>query len=214
MCSRYTVGMDPKTVAERFQSAPAPGMQMRFNLAPSQQAPVVLAAPTRRLTMLSWGLVPSWAKEAPKPQINARAETASEKPYFRDAFKSRRALVPADGWYEWPKRGEKVPRWFSLKDGGLFAFAGLWEPGNFAILTVEPNALVATVHDRMPALLPREREDEWLDPKTTVTRARELLVPYPAEALAVRTVGLRVGASAVDEPSLRDAAVQAQGELF
>lgn len=216
MCSRYTVGADPKTIAERFAVAAAPGARARFNLAPSQEAPVVLLAPERRMALLKWGLTPAWAKESPtaKPMINARAETAADKPFFRDAFRWRRALVPADGWYEWPKRGEKIPRWYSLRNGALFAFAGLWEPGTFAILTTEPNALAAQVHDRMPAILPRALEEEWLDPKTRPDRLKEMLVPYPAEELAVRVVSTKVGSSASDEPSLRDAAPQSQGELF
>ncbi len=216
MCSRYTVGKDPKTVAERFGAAPAPGLQLRFNLAPSQKAPVVMLAPERRMAMLAWGLLPAWAKgpEA-KPQINARAETLLDKPFFREAFRWRRALVPADGWYEWPKRGaDKAPRWFSLKTGELFAFAGLWEPGNFTVITVPANPAVARFHDRMPAVLAKDAEGEWLDPKTPVARLQELLLPYPSGLLDARAVSPRVGASDVDEPSLRDPAVNAQGDLF
>lgn len=216
MCSRYSVGPDPKAVAERFGAAPAPGQKSRFNLAPSQEAPVLFAAPEKRMTLLKWGLLPAWAKgPQAKPQINARAETLIDKPFFREAFRWRRALVPADGWYEWPKKGaDKAPRYFSLKTGELFAFAGLWEPGNFAIITVDPCPLVARFHDRMPAMLPQAAESEWLDPKTPVERLRELLHPYPSEFLDARPVSSRVGSTAVDEPSLRDLAVSSQGELF
>ncbi len=214
MCSRYTAGRNPKEIAERFGVAAAPGLVERYNIAPSQPAAVVIAAPARRMTMLKWGLVPAWAGEGGKPQINARAESLADKPYFRDAFKWRRALVPADGWYEWPKRGEKVPRFFSLKDGEVFAFAGLWEPGGYAIVTVEPNPLVAKVHDRMPAILAKGEEAEWLSGKTPPDRLKELLRPYPSERLDVRIVSPRVGSTAPDEPSLREAAAQAQGELF
>ncbi len=216
MCSRYTIGQDPKTVAERFGVAAAPGLKARFNIAPSQEAPVLFMAPERRMALLKWGLFPAWAKgPLAKPQINARAETALEKPFFREAFRWRRALVPADGWYEWPKRGaDKSPRWFSLKTGELFAFAGLWEPGNFTMLTVEPNPAVARFHDRMPAILAKDAEAEWLDPKTKVERLQELLRPYPSDLLDIRAVSPRIGSSAVDEPSLRDPAVNAQGDLF
>lgn len=216
MCSRFTVGREPKAVAERFGAAAAPGLKARFNVAPSQEAPVLFLAPEKRMGMLKWGMLPAWAKgPQSKPQINARAETLLDKPFFREAFRWRRALVPADGWYEWPKRGaDKQPRWFSLKDGGLFAFAGLWEPGNFTIVTVEPNPVVARFHDRMPAILAKADENEWLDPKTTVERLKELLRPYPSEFLDTRAISPRIGSTAIDEPSLLAPAVNSQGELF
>lgn len=216
MCSRYAVGAEPGTVAARFGVRAAPGLRARYNLAPGQPAPAVFAAPERRMGLLAWGLLPAWAKgPQAKPQINARAETLLDKPYFREAFRWRRALLPADGWYEWPKRGaDRSPRYFSLKSGELFAFAGLWEPGNFAVITVEPNPVVARFHDRMPALLAKDDEAAWLDPKTPVERLQELLRPYPSELLAARAVSPRVGATALDEPSLREHAADAQGELF
>jgi putative SOS response-associated peptidase YedK len=216
MCSRYTVGADPKAVAARFGAVAAPGLAPRFNLAPSQEAPVLFAAPERRMALLKWGLLPAWAK-APqaKPQINARAETLLDKPFFREAFRWRRALIPADGWYEWPKKGvDRSPRYFSLKSGELFAIAGLWEPGNFAMITCDPNPVVARFHDRMPAMLARDAEAEWLDPKTPVDRLKDLLRPYPSELLAARSVAPRIGSTAVDEPALRDEAENAQGDLF
>ena len=216
MCSRYTATSDPKTRAARFGVASAPGLKPRYNLAPGQDAAVVLAAPAPRMSLLRWGLLPSWAKgPQAKPQINARAETLADKPFFRESFRWRRALVPADGWYEWPKRGaDKGPRLFRVKGGAPFAFAGLWESGTFAIVTVEPNPLVARIHDRMPALLPRDAEGPWLDPKTPPERLSELLRPYPSDLLEVRRVSERVGSVALDEPSLLDAAPQSQGDLF
>jgi len=216
MCSRYTATSDPKTLAARFGVASAPGLKPRYNLAPGQDAAVVLAAPAPRMSLLRWGLLPSWAKgPQAKPQINARAETLADKPFFRESFRWRRALVPADGWYEWPKRGaDKGPRLFRVKGGAPFAFAGLWESGTFAIVTVEPNPLVARIHDRMPALLPRDAEGPWLDPKTPPERLSELLRPYPSDLLEVRRVSERVGSVALDEPSLLDAAPQSQGDLF
>jgi putative SOS response-associated peptidase YedK len=216
MCSRYTATADPKTLAERFGVAPAPGLKPRFNVAPGQDAAVVIAAPAPRMSFLRWGLLPPGAKgPRAKPQINARAETLADKPFFRESFRWRRALVPADGWFEWPKRGaDKAPRLFRLKGGEPFAFAGLWEAGTFALVTVEPNPLVARIHDRMPALLARGDEAEWLDPQTRPERLRELLLPYPAERLDVRRVDGRVGSAALDEPSLLDEAASSQGDLF
>jgi putative SOS response-associated peptidase YedK len=216
MCSRYTATTDPKTLAERFALAPAPGLKPRYNVAPGQDAAVVIAAPAPRMSFLRWGLLPAWAKgPQAKPQINARAETLADKPFFRESFRWRRALVPADGWFEWPKRGaDKAPRLFRLKGGEPFAFAGLWEAGSFALVTVEPNPLVARIHDRMPAVLARRDEAEWLDPRTRPERLRELLLPYPAERLDVRRVDGRIGNTALDEPSLLDEAASAQGDLF
>jgi len=216
MCSRYVVASDPKVLAARFGVAPAPGLKPRFNAAPGQDHAVVIAAPAPRMSVLRWGLLPSWAKgPQAKPQINARAETAADKPFFRESFRWRRALVPADGWYEWPSRGiDKAPRLFRLKSGAPFAFAGLWETGTFAVLTVAPNPLVARVHDRMPAILAPDAESAWMNPKTPAERLKELLTPYPSELLEVRRVADRVGSVAVDEPSLLDATAQAQGDLF
>ncbi|HEX4046717.1 MAG TPA: SOS response-associated peptidase, partial [Elusimicrobiota bacterium] len=175
MCSRYAATADPKVLAERFGAAPAPGLRRRYNVAPGQEAAVVLAAPARRMSLLRWGLVPAWAKgPQAKPQINARAETLADKPFFRESYRWRRALVPADGWFEWPKRGaDKAPRLFRLKSGAPFAFAGLWEAGSFALATVPPNPLVARIHDRMPAVLARSDEEAWLDPATRPERLRE-----------------------------------------
>lgn len=216
MCSRYAATADPKTLGERFGVAPAPGLRPRYNVAPSQEAAVVIAAPEPRMSFLRWGLIPAWAKgPQAKPQLHARAETLADKPFFRESFRWRRALVPADGWFEWPKKGaDKAPRFFLLKTGEPFAIAGLWEAGGFAVVTVEPNPLVARVHDRMPAVLARGDEREWLDPKTRPERLRELLLPYPADLLYARRVGPRVGQSSLDEPSLLDEEASAQGDLF
>ncbi len=216
MCARYTLTVSAKLLAERFGASPPPGFAPRYNLAPGQPAAVLIAAPARRLALMPWGLVPAWAKGPnAKPQINARADSLADKPYFRDAFRWRRALVPADGWYEWPKRGaDKGPRLFRRKDAAPFAFAGLWEPGGFAIVTTRPNPLVARVHDRMPVLLAPDAEAAWLDPKTPVERLNDLFLPYPSELLEARRVSERVGKTDVDEESLLDPAESAQGDLF
>ena len=216
MCARYTLTTDPKTLGERFGVAPAPGLKPRYNLAPGQEAAAVIAAPEPRMSLLRWGLLPSWAKgPTAKPQINARAETLADKPFFRESFRWRRALIPADGWFEWQKRGaDKGPRLFRLKSRAPFAFAGLWESGTFALVTVPPNPLAARVHDRMPALLPPDAEREWLDLKTPPARLRELLLPYPAELMDATRVSDRVGSVAADDPSLLAPAERAQGDLF
>lgn len=197
MCSRYSSKAAPDALAARFGAAPAPGAPAPGERIPGSLAPVVIAAPARRMSVLRWGLVPAWAGENGKPQHNARAESLADKPYFRDAFRWRRCLVPASAWFETPKRGDKSPVRFFPKNGALFAFAGLWEPGSFTIVTVPPNPVAARVHDRMPAVLARGAEDEWLSPATKTARLRDLLLPYPSEFLDLK----------------RDA-VTPQGDLF
>ena len=212
MCGRYGSGTDAETLARRFKVAPAPGVAARWAIEPAQSAPVVFAAPERRMALKAWGLVPAWAEgPAAKPQINARAESLADKPYFREAFRWRRCLVPADGWFEKPKRGaDKSMRWFSRRDGAAFAFAGLWEPSGFAIVTVEPNPLVARVHDRMPAVLSPDDEELWLDPKAPPSRLSEALRPFPSDLLRVDSVGEPIA----DAPSARAPIASPQGELF
>ncbi|MDE2490668.1 MAG: SOS response-associated peptidase [Elusimicrobia bacterium] len=213
MCSRYAQGADAKALSERFGAAAAPGAEPRWNLSGGRAAPVVIAAPARRMSLLRFGLKPAWAEGA-EPALNARAETAADKPYFREAFRRRRALVPATAWFERPRRGaDKAPRLFRRRDAALFAFAGLWEPGCFAILTVAPNSLVAGIHDRMPALLAPHEEAEWLDPAAPPARLAELLRPYPSELLESVRVSARVESGA-DDPSLVEAVPHPQGELF
>jgi putative SOS response-associated peptidase YedK len=146
--------------------------------------------------MLQWGLIPSWADD-PKivnRMINARAESVATKPAFRNPFKSRRCLIPADGFYEWQKTGGKTkqPYHLGMADGRPFAFAGLWEHwrrggeaiDSCTIITTEPNELAATVHDRMPVILPEDAYDRWLDPKLDdPDELQSLLVPFPAKRM-------------------------------
>lgn len=212
MCGRYGSGLDGKDLARRFKVASAPGAAPRWAIEPGQSAAVVFAAPERRMALKAWGLTPAWAEgPAAKPQINARAESLADKPYFREAFRWRRCLVPADGWFEKPKRGaDKSMRWFARRDGAPFAFAGLWEPAGFAIITVEPNPLVSRVHDRMPAILSSDDEDAWLDPKASPARLRESLRSFPSELLTAASVPEPV----LDAPSARVPLLTPQGELF
>lgn len=198
MCSLYGVDAAGPRLASRFGVPPPPGWAPGAPLGAGAPAPVVIAAPAKRFSLLNFGLKPGWAGEDGKPALNARAETLADKPYFRDAFRRRRCLVPAAFWLETPKRGaDKSPRRLSLADGALFAFAGLWEPGCFAVVTVEPNPLVRAIHDRMPAVLAPDDEEAWLDARTPPERLAELLRPYPSERLACRHEG-----------------PQAQGDLF
>ena len=168
----------------------------RYNVAPTDTHFIARSDGTRRVILLA-----RWGFSDEKPLINARAESVAEKPSFREAFARRRCVVPADGFFEW--RGEKKSRrpiWFHPPDGGLLAFAGLWEPGRdgprFTILTTEANATVAPVHDRMPVILPPSCIGEWL-----AARHAELLVPAAPEVLLATPVSSRVNSVANDDPA-------------
>ena len=221
MCGRFTLRASAEEVAAFFEThGPAPELRPRYNVAPSQPVAAVRAAGTgRELAMLRWGLVPGWAKDPAigARLINARAETASEKPAFRDAFAARRCLIPADGFYEWQRSGEQRHPWFiGAKTGGLFAFAGLWErwrvradvrlggtlsdarPGDTietcTILTTTANAVLTPIHERMPVMLPRDAFGPWLAGEAVA------LDPYPPEALSAHRVSDLVNRPGNDDP--------------
>ena len=204
MCGRYTLSVRHEVLAEKFGvSGPLPELSPSYNVAPGREVPAVVGEADgdggnyrRRMEMLRWGLIPPWADDPAigYRMINARAETAPSKPSFRRAFRKRRCLIPADGFYEWKKEnGGKQPYHFRLKDGESFAFAGIWESWtdpdggtvrSCAILTTEANEVVGEVHARMPVILPPEDHYIWLDPDFEETEPlAALLVPYPPEAL-------------------------------
>ena len=220
MCGRFTSRATPKQVKKEFKAAvenPAI-LTPRYNIAPTQMIPVVLDdTGTRIVTQLKWGLVPSWAKDAliGSRMINARAETVAEKPSFRDAFKRRRCIVPASGFYEWKRaaKGAKQPFYFYLKDKEVFGFAGLWEEwtdketGDLletcTIITTEANAVLEPIHDRMPVILKSGDYDRWLDTKETDTeKLKTLLVPYPAAEMSSHAVSRAVNSPTADAPEL------------
>jgi putative SOS response-associated peptidase YedK len=210
MCGRFTSSAKPEQIKTEFKvGAKNPNLfQPRFNIAPSQMIDVVFEPEAERiLSQLKWGLVPSWSKEAPtsKGLINARAETITEKPSFREAFKSRRCIIPASGFYEWQKKGTgaKQPFYFYLKDKEVFGFAGLWESWidkttgeeleTCTIITTEANEVLKPVHDRMPVILKAEGYDEWLDAKVKNTeKLQELLKPYLAKEMDFHAVSRSV----------------------
>ena len=189
MCGRYLIKSDRSVVEAQFAALVAVELRARYNVAPSQPVPVVRvvvsggdAGTRRRVELLHWGLVPHWAKAEDVPgigsrMINARSETTSEKPAYRDAVRYRRCLVPADAFYEWERKptraGSRQPYLFRLRSGAMMGLAGLWEHWQDAagselesvtILTCEANAAVRAVHPRMPVVLPPERWEAWLDP--------------------------------------------------
>ncbi|MGI8858469.1 MAG: SOS response-associated peptidase [Thermomicrobiales bacterium] len=217
MCGRYAIVLvGDGTLQRRFSleellDDPAP----RYNVAPTQTLPVVTRNSPNRIEMMRWGLIPSWAKDASigSKMINARAETVAEKPAFRRSLRSRRCLVPATGFYEWKRDGEsKTPHFIHLPDEPLFAFAGLYDVWHdpdgravksYTVLTTQPNELMAEIHNRMPVILRREDEEEWLDPNNTEPEhLLPLLRPYPAEEMAAYPVSRMVNSPANDVPDI------------
>jgi putative SOS response-associated peptidase YedK len=199
MCSRYFLDADGNVIAYTFSVPLNERVRRRFNIAPTQEAPVVRVSKEgpREIAMLRWGLVPAWAKDigVGTKMINARGESAAEKPAFREAMARRRCLVPASGFFEWKgPPGRKQPFAVTVPDRPLFAFAGLWETWRaregepvetFTIVTTDANDAVAQIHDRMPVILPKDAEDAWL--RADVPEAAALVKPYEG-ALALRAV--------------------------
>jgi putative SOS response-associated peptidase YedK len=195
MCGRYTLSTPAGRLAEEFQLDSTVEIPPSYNVAPTQQVAAVLEDEGgRRLEMLRWGLVPSWADDPDigARMINARSETAPEKPSFRRAFRGRRCLIAADGFYEWKREdGGKQPYYFRMQDGRPFAFAGLWESWDkgggelltCTILTTRPNSVLQGIHDRMPVILPHDAYNAWLDPDADREELGEFMIPYPGDDL-------------------------------
>jgi putative SOS response-associated peptidase YedK len=203
MCGRYALHAHPQVIALQFGLASLPEMKARYNIAPASQVLVVCAGETAPLAAsVRWGLVPRWAKD---PAIgaklnNARAETVAEKPSFRDAFRRRRCLIPASGFYEWKtEAGRKQPYYVHPAYGELFALGGLWETWRgaeglletCAVITTAANATMRPIHDRMPVLVAQRDYARWLD-CARGNDVRDLLRPCESAAIAVRRVGRAV----------------------
>ena len=216
MCGRFSQTASPGVIAQQFEITDRPLFTPRYNIAPSQPIAAIRIdsdTTTRKLVMLRWGLIPSWAKD-PKigsQCINAKAETVAEKPSFRSAFKKRRCLVVATGFYEWQvQERTKQPMWIGLRSKLPFAFAGLWEHWKPAegvpletctIITTEPNDLMAPIHNRMPVILSPASYDQWLDPTFQQTESlKALLRPYPSEELTAYPVNTLVNNPRHDAP--------------
>jgi putative SOS response-associated peptidase YedK len=201
MCGRYFLKATEAELRALFGFIERPNLAARYNIAPTQEAPVVRQrrAPEgeRTIQQLRWGLIPAWAEDAKAgpPLINARAETLLEKPAFSAAFRRRRCLVPADGYYQW-REGDKSkqPYLVARRDGAPFAFAGIWErwgprqdpvaaTDSFTIITTEANEFLAPFHHRMPVVLSPESYARWLDPDADATQLIDLLAPAPNEVL-------------------------------
>ncbi len=233
MCGRYAASNNPDDLQVEFEAVLAddsPVVPAHYNVAPTDPVYAVRTRklkdedqqPYRELSVLSWGLVPNWAKDAKigAKMFNARVESLSDKPAFRTAFKRRRALIPADGWYEWKVTGGtgrggkgagKQPYFMTPEDGSTLAFAGLWEIWGAkpdllltcTVITIPAIGELADIHDRMPFVLPRERWDSWLDP--SVADPVALLEPTPLGVVAeleLRPVATVVGNVRNDGPEL------------
>ncbi len=233
MCGRYRLSRRKQILEEHFDSvSEIDDWNPRYNIAPTQPVPVIRQHPKetiRELSLVRWGLVPSWAKDpsVAARMINARSETASTKPAFSEALKSRRCLVPSDGFYEWQRTGKvKQPYCFEVNDGALFAFAGIWDRWKEAsgrlletcsILTTTANAVASSVHDRMPVILDRDSYDLWLDPgMKDVAAVSELLRPHDARLMRCYPVSSRINSVINDdeECSLPTHVSESQQRLF
>lgn len=215
MCGRFIQATSGEALAERFGLKLPVDHAARYNVAPNQPVLGIRAVDGgRELAWLRWGLVPSWSPE-PRSKystINARAETVAEKPTYRQAFRCRRCLIPADGFYEWRQvDGRKQPYCIGLVDGEPFAFAGLWERWeregqvveSCTILVTQANERIAPIHDRMPVILEPADYDAWLDlTLQDATRLLPLLRPYPAERISLWPVGAEVNRPGNEGPGL------------
>jgi len=218
MCGRYALKSSRKAIAAWFglEEDSLPPFGANYNVAPQTFQPVVRLSPQtgeREVVMLRWGLIPAWARSSREGamRFNARAEDLATKPSFRDALRQRRCLVPADAFYEWQKLDPKTkhPHAIAMRDGSLYAFAGLWdrwrEPGHgddegewlqtFTIITTDPNELMAPIHNRMPVIIPRRDYDRWLGSETSEDDRLplDLLRPFPSEEMTAWRVGDKVG---------------------
>jgi putative SOS response-associated peptidase YedK len=216
MCGRFTLTVDPAQLQDSFTDYDFPSQfAPRFNIAPTQP---VLAIPndgSNRADFFVWGLIPSWAKdpEIGNRLINARGETLAEKSSFRGSYKYKRCLILADGFYEWkaqPGTKVKVPYFIHMKNRQPFAFAGLWDEWHSSdgsqvrsctIVTIEPNELMASIHDRMPVILPSDAYAQWIDPAVRAPDSLQALIkPYPAGEMAAYPVSTLVNSPQNDRP--------------
>lgn len=221
MCGRFALISSPEQIAEQYDASPAalsgmPQAVPRYNVAPTQPVLAVRrdSGGDRELTFFHWGLIPSWSKDTKfaSKLINARSETVAEKPSFRNAFKRRRCIIPADGFYEWQKtENGKLPMFIYEVDKRPFSFAGLWEiwnsPGgdtiqSCTILTTEPNELMAQIHNRMPVILEEADWEAWLDPEPNPEQDLHLLRPYPAHKMAAYPISTLVNNPRNDTPEI------------
>lgn len=216
MCGRYTLGREPNSLLDYFHlHGEVPFYHLSYNIAPSQDVPVIIQdnQQHRVCMLMRWGLVPHWAKQidARYKMINARVETIADKPAYRDAFRTKRCLVPADGFYEWRQTEQgKQPYYIYKEDKSLFAMAGVWATWrtedstlhSFSIVTTTANEFMRDIHERMPVILPEENYDNWLSPAEEPAQLQYLLHSYQHETLACHPVSKAVNNPGNNEPAL------------
>lgn len=216
MCGRYVLAVDPNQMAMEFSLSGDLSLPANYNVAPTQAVPVILNESPQELTFARWGLMPSWAKDLSMSakMINARSETVDEKPAFRAAFKRRRCLVPASGFYEWQTRddGKKYPMYIHLTDREVFGFAGLWEVWHSpdgdelrtcTILTTSANDFMRSIHERMPVILARENYADWLAAGDVPAPAlKPLLRGYDPDKMTAYEVSKSVNRAGFSSPDM------------
>ena len=213
MCGRYSFAIEDALILERFGIRVRTAIyKARYNCSPTQNLAVITNNDPDAMSFFRWGLVPNWAKDPSigNKLINARAETLVEKPSFKNAFRNRRCLVPATGFFEWQHNGRDVAWHFGMKNGDAFCFAGLWDKWvsgdggiihSFTIITTSPNALVGQIHNRMPVILLREDEQRWISPQPDPSLV-ELLKPYPSGSMEAWPVSQLVNSPKNDVPAI------------
>ncbi len=218
MCGRYTLAAGPEYIADYFQiDGPIPEFHSCWNITPGGDVPVICQAPDagRTCSLMHWGLIPHWAKgpDSKYKMINAKAETLSQRPAYRDAYKHRRCLIPASGFYEWHIEPHgKQPYYIHYKNDGLLAFAGLWEYwekehiiNSCSIITTTANSMLQSIHERMPVIITQKNYDAWLDPHNTDTNSlADLLTPCDSKLLESYRVSTEVNNPAHDKSTLID----------
>ncbi|WP_289030908.1 SOS response-associated peptidase [uncultured Algoriphagus sp.] len=215
MCGRYSLSKSKIELEERFQAEMLTDFKPRYNIAPTQLVPVITSQSPKGFSFFYWGITPEFGRNKPVSQklINAKAESVHQKITFKSSFKQRRCIIPADGFYEWKKLGKKtsIPHRFTLREGGLFSFAGIWDEyetvdgenqHTFLILTTEPNELVSEVHDRMPVVLTQETEKKWLNNYSSEEELLEILKPFSANEMLSYPVSTLVNSVKNDSPAL------------
>lgn len=214
MCGRFSFSPLSKVIEDRFDVKVDSSYKPRYNSAPSQNLAVISNLEPGKLSYFRWGLIPFWAKDSKigYRMINAKSETITEKPSFKNSFKRKRCLVLSDGFFEWKKTGdkEKIPYRILMNDENLFAMAGIWDSwkdkqgeliNSFSIITTRPNELMENIHDRMPVILDRENEKVWLE-DTPTDDLMELLHPFPAGKMTAYPVSKLVNSPANDRPEI------------
>jgi putative SOS response-associated peptidase YedK len=216
MCGRYAITVTPEMVRAYFGYDDQPNFPPRYNIAPTQPVPVVRRSEGRlRFDLMRWGFLPSWVKD-PKDfplVINIRSETVLEKNSFRAAIQRRRALMPADGFYEWQKLGRESRPWLLRRpDKGVFAFAALWETwasadgsevDTVALLNTHANGVISAIHERSPVILPKQDFAAWLDPDTSAKDARAMLQPPPEDLLEMVRLSRKINSIRNDGPDVQ-----------